>query len=169
MLSGEATHTNFIVFALIRPGLEPTIYRTRGEHANHSATDAVTMIVDENVNTTCVPGSSLNTWSFHAYIYISFPTYYNVLYMSTSYIFAFRTELWYLSPLSIIFSYIVAVSFIGGGNRSIRRKPSTCSKSLSNFIAQCCIEYTPTSSEFCIRFYVVVSIKSITTFSHWLD
>ena len=30
---------NFIV--LTRPGLEPTIYRTRGEHANHYATDAV--------------------------------------------------------------------------------------------------------------------------------
>ena len=29
------------------------------------------------------------------------------------------------------FRYIVAVSFIGGGNRSIRRKPSTCHKSLT--------------------------------------
>ena len=28
------------------------------------------------------------------------------------------------------FSYIVAVSFIGGGNRSTRRKPQTCRKSL---------------------------------------
>ena len=41
MLSGEATNTNFIVFGLIQPELEPTIYRTRGEHANHYATDAV--------------------------------------------------------------------------------------------------------------------------------
>jgi hypothetical protein len=41
VLSGEATHTNFIVFGLTRPGLEPTIYRTRGEHANHYATDAL--------------------------------------------------------------------------------------------------------------------------------
>jgi hypothetical protein len=41
MLSGEATSTNFIVFGLTRPGLEPTIYRTRGEHANHYTTDAV--------------------------------------------------------------------------------------------------------------------------------
>jgi len=32
------------------------------------------------------------------------------------------------------FSYIVAVSFIGGGNRSTRRKPPTCCKSLTNFI-----------------------------------
>jgi hypothetical protein len=29
---------------------------------------------------------------------------------------------------------IVAVSFIGGGNRRIRRKPPTCRKSLTNFI-----------------------------------
>ena len=31
-------------------------------------------------------------------------------------------------------SYIVAVSFIGGGNRSTRRKPPTCHKSLTNYI-----------------------------------
>ena len=30
--------------------------------------------------------------------------------------------------------YIVAVSFIGGGNWSTRRKPPTCHKSLTNFI-----------------------------------
>ena len=35
--------TNFIVFSLTRSGLEPTIYRTRGEHSNHYATDAVEM------------------------------------------------------------------------------------------------------------------------------
>jgi hypothetical protein len=32
------------------------------------------------------------------------------------------------------FSYIVAVSFIGGGNRHIQRKPSTCRKSLTKFL-----------------------------------
>jgi hypothetical protein len=32
------------------------------------------------------------------------------------------------------FSHIVAVSFIGRGNRSTRRKPPTCHKSLTNFI-----------------------------------
>jgi len=32
------------------------------------------------------------------------------------------------------YSYIVTVSFIGGGNRSTRRKPSICRKSLTNFI-----------------------------------
>jgi hypothetical protein len=41
MLSGEATNTNFIVFGLTRPGLQPTIYRTQGEHATKYATDAV--------------------------------------------------------------------------------------------------------------------------------
>jgi hypothetical protein len=40
VLSGEATNTNFLVFRLTRPVLESTIYRTRGEHANHYATDA---------------------------------------------------------------------------------------------------------------------------------
>jgi hypothetical protein len=33
------------------------------------------------------------------------------------------------------------VSFIGVRNRSIRRKPLTCRKSLTNFITQCYIEY----------------------------
>ena len=41
MLSGEAANTNFIVFAFTLPGLEPTIYRTRDEHANNDTTDQV--------------------------------------------------------------------------------------------------------------------------------
>jgi len=41
MPSGEATHTNFIVFDLTRPWFEPTIYRTRGEQAIHYTNDAV--------------------------------------------------------------------------------------------------------------------------------
>ena len=41
MLKVEATNTNFIVFGLTRPALEPTIYRTRGDHANHYTTDTV--------------------------------------------------------------------------------------------------------------------------------
>ena len=32
------------------------------------------------------------------------------------------------------FSYIVAVSLIDGGNRSTRRKPQTCRKSLTNIV-----------------------------------
>jgi len=35
-------------------------------------------------------------------------------------------------PLSTIFQLY---RFIGGGNLSIRRKPTTCRKSLTNFIA----------------------------------
>ena len=41
VLSGEAINANFIIFGLTRSGLEPTIYRTRCEHANHYTTDAV--------------------------------------------------------------------------------------------------------------------------------
>jgi hypothetical protein len=41
MLTGEATNTNFIVFGLTRPVLDPTIYHTRGEDANHYTTDVV--------------------------------------------------------------------------------------------------------------------------------
>jgi len=38
-------------------------------------------------------------------------------------------------------SYIVAVTFIDGWHRSTQRKPPTCSKSPTNFITYCCIEY----------------------------
>ena len=44
-LTGEATNTNVIVFGLTRPGLEPTIHRTRGLHTNHYATDAVVLLL----------------------------------------------------------------------------------------------------------------------------
>jgi hypothetical protein len=36
------------------------------------------------------------------------------------------------------FSYVVAVSYIGGGSRRTKRKPTTCHKSLTNFITYCC-------------------------------
>jgi hypothetical protein len=42
--------------------------------------------------------------------------------------------LWSLTPLSTMISYVVAVSFIGGGNRRTWRKPQACRKSLTNFI-----------------------------------
>jgi hypothetical protein len=37
----EATNANFIVFGLIQPSLEPTIYITGGEHDNQNTTDEV--------------------------------------------------------------------------------------------------------------------------------
>jgi hypothetical protein len=54
------------------------------------------------------------------------------------------------------FSYIMAVSFIGGGNRSTRRKPPTCRKSLTNFITYSCIEYISSWTGFEITTYVVI-------------
>jgi len=41
VLSGEAAHTKFIIFGLTQPGLEPTIYRTRGDHTNYYTTNVV--------------------------------------------------------------------------------------------------------------------------------
>jgi hypothetical protein len=71
----------------------------------------------------------------------------------------------------------VAVSFIGGGNRSTRRKSPTFRKLLTNFIAQCYIEYTSPWTRFDLTALVVIrtdcagSCKSnyytITTFWPW--
>jgi hypothetical protein len=42
----------------------------------------------------------------------------------------------------LYFIYIMAVGFIGEGNRSTHGKPPACRKSLTNFITYGCIEYT---------------------------
>jgi hypothetical protein len=55
LLSGKATNTNFIVFGLTRPGLEPTIYRTLGQHSNHYTSDAL------NKNEICFMTMNINT------------------------------------------------------------------------------------------------------------
>jgi hypothetical protein len=59
------------------------------------------------------------------------------------------------------FSYIVAVSFIGGGNWSTRRKPLTYRKSLTNFITYCGIEYTSPFTGFKLSTLVVIGIDGI--------
>jgi len=48
VLSEETTNTNFLVLGLTRPGLEPTVYYTRGEHPNYYTTDAVHMLMQNN-------------------------------------------------------------------------------------------------------------------------
>jgi len=47
------------------------------------------------------------------------------------------------------------VSFIGGRNRSTRRKPLTCRKSLTNFIPYYCIEHTTPWTGFELRTLMV--------------
>ena len=69
-------------------------------------------------------------------------------------IFQFRSSMY----VCMYFSYIVAVSFIDGGNRSTRRKPPTCSKSLANFTTYCCIEYTSLWAGFKLATLVVIAI-----------
>jgi hypothetical protein len=49
MLSGKTSNTNFIVFFdLTRQWLQPTINRTRDEHAIYYTTDAVDIIINEH-------------------------------------------------------------------------------------------------------------------------
>jgi hypothetical protein len=51
LLYSQATNTNFIVFGLTRPGLEPTICCTWGEHADHYTTDVVWSPLDSSYYT----------------------------------------------------------------------------------------------------------------------
>jgi hypothetical protein len=62
------------------------------------------------------------------------------------------------------FSYIVAVTFIGGGNRSNQRIPPTCRRSLTNFITYCCIKYTTPWTWFELTTVVVIAeiVESLT-------
>ena len=46
VLSGEATNTNFIVFGFTRPGLEHTIYNTRGVHTTVPCIGSVGRLFD---------------------------------------------------------------------------------------------------------------------------
>jgi hypothetical protein len=46
VLSGEAANTNFTVFGLTGPGLQPTISHTRSEQSNHYTTDAVPFVTE---------------------------------------------------------------------------------------------------------------------------
>ena len=74
VLSGEARNTNCIAFGLTRPGLEPAIYRTRGEHANHYATDVVTTRrsrVRRSPFLICVVGNVIYLNNAHCILYIS--------------------------------------------------------------------------------------------------
>jgi len=50
----------------------------------------------------------------------------------------------------------VTDSFIDGGNRSTRRKPPSCCKSLTYFITLCCIEYTSPWTGFELTTLVVI-------------
>ena len=59
-------------------------------------------------------------------------------------------------PLSAIFQLYLAVSYIGGGNRSTRRKSLTFPKSLIYFISLCCIEYTSSWTGFELATLVVI-------------
>jgi hypothetical protein len=43
--AGKAEITNFADFGSNRPGLEPTIHRTQGEHTNHYTTDVVFIFI----------------------------------------------------------------------------------------------------------------------------
>jgi hypothetical protein len=72
VLRGEATNTHFVVFGLTPPGLAPTIYHTRGEHANHYTIDAVR---NENYLGKCSLLYNVLNFSYKIFKYFSFMLY----------------------------------------------------------------------------------------------
>jgi hypothetical protein len=65
----------------------------------------------------------------------------NIFYEGLSYCpswYSFFIKVWFYGALRHFqqyFSYILAASFIVGGNQSTQRKPPTCRKSLTNFVS----------------------------------
>ena len=121
------------------------MYRTRGEHANHYATGAV-----DRYSTDII-------WSIYfdtTKSYLPHSCKQNLKAQND------RTyEIQYLQfeiRNSISKGYIAAVIFIGGGNRSTRKKPPTGRKSLTNLITKWCIEYTSPLAEFELQTLVVI-------------
>ena len=49
MFKSETTNTYLIVFGLTRPGLDPMIYYTHGEHTNYDTTDRFSSKDKENM------------------------------------------------------------------------------------------------------------------------
>ena len=72
------------------------------------------------------------------------------------YSLVFCVGLWYLTPLSTIFQLYRVLLVVETG--CSRRKPPTCRKSLKNFIAKCCIEYTSLWAGFELTTTVMISI-----------
>ena len=119
MLSGEATHINYIVFGLTPPGLEPTIYRTRGEHAKHYATDVSwlatkinTMIVTCRTCTASRSGEPLFTLIFFTGVRVAEPLLFCVMFCTSLFvlflfghcivcpsIYGFWLPIWYLQTV----------------------------------------------------------------------
>ena len=60
VLSREATNTNVIVFGLTQSGFVPSIYHTRGEHANHYATDAILFYTINTSQCSIIPERGLS-------------------------------------------------------------------------------------------------------------
>jgi hypothetical protein len=82
MLRGEAANTNFIVFGVTRPGLEPTIYCTLSEHANHCTTDTIT--TDYISCTFIVDLNFFSLWSLILSVSLIWLSYWKLLVSVTS-------------------------------------------------------------------------------------
>jgi hypothetical protein len=77
-------------------------------------------------------------WLLYTYL----PVNYTFFYFKLMTLPIKTIRVWCYCHFQQFFHYIVAVSFIGWGNWSTRRKPLICRKSLTKFIRKCCIEYT---------------------------
>jgi hypothetical protein len=78
----------------------------------------------------CIRNRIVSLWTIRGILlFLVYILVYNIIQWPCFFVCLFVW--WCLAPLSKIF--IVVDSFIGGGNRRTRRKPSTCRKSVTNF------------------------------------
>jgi hypothetical protein len=104
------------------------------------------------IDKVCVSHFCVNSrWLLFVFLITCLPSYY------INYILCFDVK----RHFQQYFSYIVADSFIGGRNRSTRRKQPTCRKTLTIFITYCCIECTSPWAGFELTTLVVIRTDCI--------
>ena len=135
-------HTNTVLWnAMINPFLRSTIFGALWYQGMSNIQYKKTCKNPYILKKMDIRGSNYKT-QFVILLVVDFVSHSGYIYTSSNYcamnfkLVGLGLGLWCLTPLSTIIQLyrIVAVSFIGRGNRSTRRKPPTCRKFLTNFI-----------------------------------
>jgi len=108
------------------------VYYVLQKVSQHHKLEKMKCLVESSTTSMTLSVCGLIIWKF-IYIQSRHTSSQNILKTGTSLVYRVRLGYSVQQHFSYI-SYIVAVSFIGGGNQSTRKKLQTCCKSLTIFI-----------------------------------